>query len=166
MQASLAWDGDAASLVALLRLEAAGADVTLVHPFDPTTRRSAVNGLATFILEEQAASLGLPLLLVRADAPLPARHTPTEDERGAATVARFQATGHRAIVVNVRDDAHRDVLGAFVDAPEAAAILAAPRAHRTLVIEGPRMRRRVDVMAGDTRPWQGGWMLDLGLRGC
>lgn len=136
-------------MATLDRLLAAGMEVSLVKD------DGAIPG---FLLEEQAAALGLPL------AAGPATRQP----------ARASLLGpERAFVCACRPPLDPSLLGRFLD----DALVADLRAQRidplapgagvaTFVVDGPRFRRRVDATAGDVVPHGDGWRLELGLRGC
>lgn len=94
---------------------------------------------------------------------------------GVATleVAREAAATLRAFVCACRPPLDDAFLGRFVDdalLADVASRGADPAGERgeyhTFVVDGPRFRRRVQVMAADIAPHDGGWRLDLGLRGC
>lgn len=65
---ALTWGGGKDGALALARLLEAGHDVTLVHLTDSATRRDRAHGVPDFLVEEQAAALGLPLVLGASDA--------------------------------------------------------------------------------------------------
>ena len=64
----LSWSGGKDSALALARLRDEGHDVTLLHLTDAATRRDRAHGVPDFLVEEQAACLGLPLALRASDA--------------------------------------------------------------------------------------------------
>lgn len=212
MRVVLSWSGGARSALALARLREAGHDVTLAHLTDASTRRDRARGVPDFLVQEQAACLGLPLALLASrgrddaaallaaladlepdavafgDAAAGARRAWGEDvARRAGVEALFPlgdapaeglarealARGIRAFVCACRPPLDPSFLGRFLDDDLLARILAAgadPMGARgecrAFVVAGPGFRRRVDATAGEARGWDGGWMLDLGLRGC
>lgn len=94
-----------------------------------------------------------------------------ESTRVVATEA--VSSGLRAFVVACRPPLDPSFLGRFLDADLVADVEARGAdpagedgSYHTLVIDGPRFRRRVDAVAGASRPVGEGWMLDLSLRGC
>lgn len=70
MRVALAWAGGSGSLLALDALLATGHDVALVHVPAP---ESAWRHVPAYVVEEQAAALGLPLTLARGEGPELAR---------------------------------------------------------------------------------------------
>lgn len=180
------------SCLALARLADAGHDVTLVHVVAGGDGEPAAPG---FLVEEQAAALGLPLALgreaeleglLRAVAPdavafagagatrlasrldLPSLW-PAGSEAPDAVAQEAVRGGFRAFVTACRPPLDPSFLGRFLD-EELLADLRATGAgngdYDTLVVDGPLFRRRVDAMAGDAVPHGDGWRLELGLRGC
>lgn len=67
MRAALSWSGGKDGMLALDRLLQLGADVTLVHLTDAATRCDRAHGVPDFVIEDQAAALGLPLVLDASD---------------------------------------------------------------------------------------------------
>lgn len=120
------------------RLVERGADVTLALLPDEV--------VPDFLLEAQADALGLR----RTRAP------PERIER--APLGDAIAAGLRGVVVAAGEPA---VLGKFVDELDGTV-----DPLRTLALDGPGFARRVDVVAGEPRRLDGGWRLEVGLRGC
>lgn len=160
MRVALAWWGGLEDGLALARL---GGAARLVHVTDPATRVDPATGVPDFLVEEQAAALGLPLELRRGGPPAgPARTL----DRAAALGGLAQ--GFRAFVSACAPPLDASFLGRFVDADLVADVDARGGwgAFRTFLVDGPPFRRRVDVLAGDAVTVTDGWRLGLGLRGC
>lgn len=208
MKVALGWAGGIGSLAALEALGRAH-DVTLVHVAgDP---RAAPD----FVIGEQAAALGLPLVVERPRAGEPetealaralASFSPDgiafgylrgEDYAGMFKVARaargagaepllpvrhvrpdeaarsLAERGDRLFVRAVDAPLPREWLGAFLDPATVDGIEGSHGRQawsqlRTLAVDGPRFRRRVEATAGDIVPAGGGegWRLEIGLKGC
>lgn len=153
MAVVLEWLGDAASVLALDACLARGAEVALRLPRERP-------GVPDFVLEDQAAALGLPAT----DAPPTAAPTPN-----GRTLEDLVARGHRAVVVACRAPLDAAFLGRVVDAQLLRDVRLAgadDHALETLVFDGPRFRRRVDLVVLDAEPEDYGWRLPVGLRGC
>jgi hypothetical protein len=69
MRVALAWGCGVGSVLALDALRAAGDDVTLVHA---VVRAGDARAVPDFVVEAQAAALGLPIQLARGPAEIPA----------------------------------------------------------------------------------------------
>ncbi|HUR68287.1 MAG TPA: hypothetical protein VM370_03505 [Candidatus Thermoplasmatota archaeon] len=136
---ALSWQGALEDAGALARLRHEGAQVSLA--LDP---RALV---PDFVLEAQAASLGSPLARPGA----PAQEARRDDGPFAL------AQGFRGFIVAAPD---KDLLGRFVDAGTDLA------GTRTLAVDGGFFRRRVDVVVGEAQEADGGWWLEVGLKGC
>lgn len=152
MRARLAWSGGLPDALALERLVAAGAEVALAP---------RPGALPAFVLEEQAACLGL------AWEPAADARPPPEPQGDAEDAL---ARGWRAVLVRARPPVRRDALGRVVDAAlveELRALRVDPLADvATAVFDGPLFRRRAGLVAGEVVPDGDGWRLDVGLRGC
>lgn len=146
MDATLRWQGGLPEMLALDRLLRDGIRPRLVHAPDPV--------VPDFLVAEQAAALGLDLEVDKA-APAPPLAAPPVES----------ATPWRAFVCACAPPLTEDDLGKFVD--EAfLALLPARAPMRTFVTEGPHFARRVEIMADDIIPFERGWRLGIGLRGC
>lgn len=212
MRVVLSWSGGKDSALALARLRERGHEVVLLHLTDAATRRDRAHAVPDFLVQEQAACLGLPLELRASDAAgyeaaflgalrdlapgavafgdvdfLPHRAwgenaaaragvEPLWPRWGRTTrqvVDEAMARGVRAFVTACRPPLDPSFLGRFLEPPLVALLVARgadPAGERgeyhTFVVDGPGFRRRVDATTGETLPWNGGWALDLGLRGC
>jgi uncharacterized protein (TIGR00290 family) len=67
VKVALSWSGGKDSALALAGLRAEGHVVTLVHLTDADSRRDRAHGVPDFLIQEQAAALGLPLHLGASD---------------------------------------------------------------------------------------------------
>lgn len=212
MRVALSWSGGKDSALALARLREAGHEVTLLHLADEATRRDRAHGVPDFLVQEQAACMGLPLALRTStaagyeaaflaalrdlapdavafgDVDLEAHRAwgekvareagvdalwPLWNEPTARVAGEAMARGFRAFLTAVRPPLDASLLGRFLEPPLVESLVARgadPAGGRgeyhTFVVDGPPFRRRVDVTAGEPMPWNGGWCLDLGLRGC
>lgn len=101
MRVVLSWRGGPGSALALARLRAAGHDVSLLHATDARTRRAPASGVPDFLVEEQAACLGLALDLVACDA--------ADGTRALAEAAR--ARGSSAVAAVDAEDAWTPAAG-------------------------------------------------------
>lgn len=208
----LSWSGGKDSALALARLRDEGHEVALLHLSDRETRRDRAHGVPDFLVQEQAACLGLRLELrasvwsdyeteflaalgelapdavafgdvdlaehrawgerVAAQAGVDALW-PLWNEPTARVAAEVTERGLRAFVCACRPPLDASFLGRFVEPALVDSMRsrgADPAGERgeyhTFVVDGPGFRRRVDVTAGEPVPWNGGWRLDMGLRGC
>ena len=98
---------------------------------------------------------------------------PLDGAPPARVVEDAMACGVRAFVVACRPPLDEGILGRFVEPPLVDLLAArgvdpagADGAHATFAVDGPGFARRVDATAGGVVPWDGGWRLDVGLRGC
>lgn len=150
---ALPWRGSLADALALERALAAGVAPRLVAALD-SARRDPATGVPDFVLQEQAACLGVELAFGAVAAP--------EESPPEPALAR----GYRGVVVGARGPEGGALVGRVLDEALAAEARAAGVRLATLAFDGPAFARRVDLMAGETHGSGAEWRLDVGLRGC
>lgn len=158
MPLALAWDGGLAAFVALDRALASG-KAALLAPASPHVPAD--------VLDAQVRLTGLPLA-----GPGDAARAP--DVSDADVAAAALAERHRAVVVAARPPLDESCVGRFVDEEglvaealhRGARLAGDGAAWATLVVESPRLARRLDVVALDVVREGDGWRLDVALAAC